>query len=126
MNIYQPDANFDHVGGAGPWRGHRWGREQALTRKNRFKVRHLIVRPGCSITQQGHYHRAEHWIAVSGCGRITIGGAQQELRENQSVHIPACTAHALENHGRIDLHLIEVQTGGYLDDDDLMAVRDPS
>ena len=97
-----------------------WGQSAELTHHNRFKVRHLIVRPGKSLDLQSHYHRSEHWLAVSGSGRVTIEGEVRDLYENHSVDIPAGQAHQLENHGKVDLHLIEVQTGAYLGDDDII------
>lgn len=97
-----------------------WGRCAALTEQGRFRVRHLIVLPGQSLGLQSHFHKSEHWVVVSGSGRVTINGAVTHLFENQSIDIPVGVVHRLENHGHVDLQLIEVQTGAYLGEDDII------
>ncbi|NOX73115.1 MAG: cupin domain-containing protein [Alphaproteobacteria bacterium] len=97
-----------------------WGHCTPLTEQGRFKVRHLIIAPGQSLGLQSHFHRSEHWIAVSGSGRVTLNGVAHDLFENQSVDIPIGALHMIENHGKVDLHLIEVQTGAYLGEDDII------
>ena len=106
-----PDPDLDSA---------QFGLCQSLTQADRFKVRHLVIRPGATIDTHSHFHRAEHWIAVQGSGRVTLDGQSQELFENQSIDIAVGTQHRIENHGKVDLHLIEVQTGTYLDDDDVI------
>jgi len=116
MNIHAPDDSFF----ASRNEPRTWGHCNKLTEQHRFKVRHLVIRPGKSLGLQSHFHRSEHWIAVSGSGRVTIGVNTQELYENQSIDIPIGEVHTLENHGKVDLHLIEVQTGAYLGEDDIV------
>lgn len=110
---------------SGGWRSRPWGGFQSLQEKDRFKVRHLLIRPGACLRLQSHFHRAEHWIVVSGAGRVTIDGEVQNIFETESVFIRATQLHQLENHGKVDLHLIEVQTGSYLGDDDIVLHRSP-
>lgn len=105
---------------------HVWGTSSALTEHGRFKVRHLVIHPGKSLRLQVHFHRSEHWIVVSGAGRATIGHTARNLFENQSMDIPVGTPHSIENHGKVDLHLIEVQTGPYLGEDDALSPKAPS
>jgi mannose-1-phosphate guanylyltransferase/mannose-6-phosphate isomerase len=97
-----------------------WGECGALFEHDRFKVRHLVIHPGQKLGLQSHLHRSEHWIAVSGTGRVTIGDTSTDLFESQSIDIAIGAVHQIENHGKIDLHLIEVQTGAYLGDDDVI------
>jgi mannose-1-phosphate guanylyltransferase / mannose-6-phosphate isomerase len=97
-----------------------WGQCTALTEQDRFKVRHLVIEPGQSLGLQSHFHRSEHWVAVSGSGRVTIDGIAQDLFESQSIDIPVGALHKIENHGKVDLHLIEVQSGAYLGEDDII------
>jgi len=116
---FQPDLN-----GQTFWQNRPWGAYQSLTELNRCKVRHLVIRPGKSIGLQSHFHRAEHWVVVAGSGRFTIGPNVKDIFENQSVDIPVGIAHQMENHGKVDLHLIEVQTGPYLGEDDILRLDD--
>lgn len=97
-----------------------WGQCISLTEQARFKVRHLIVNPGQALGLQSHYHRSEHWIAVSGTGRVTMDSSTSDLFESQSIDIPIGAVHRIENHGKVDLHLIEIQTGAYLGEDDII------
>jgi len=101
-----------------------WGHCTPLTEQGRFKVRHLVIAPGQSLGLQSHFHRSEHWIAVSGSGCVTINGTAHDLFESQSIDIPVGARHKIENHGKVDLHLIEVQSGAYLGEDDI--IRHPS
>ncbi len=103
------------------WQSRPWGGFQALKEKGRFKVRHLVVTPGASLRLQSHFHRAEHWIVVSGSGRVVVDGDTKDIYENESILIPIGIVHSLENHGKVDLHLIEVQTGAYLGEDDIVV-----
>lgn len=94
-----------------------WGACQSLVCRPRFRVRHLVIRPGRSLHPESHLHRAEQWVVVAGAGRATIGSAQQDLFEGQTIDIPLGEYHGLTNHGKVDLHLIEIQTGICLDND---------
>jgi mannose-6-phosphate isomerase-like protein (cupin superfamily) len=83
-----------------------------------------MVHPGGKLSLQSHKHRSEHWIVVAGTATVTIGDEVRLVTENQSVYIPLGEKHRLENEGRVDLHLIEVQTGAYLGEDDITRFED--
>lgn len=100
------------------YRCKKWGSEHTLTRMGRFKVRHLVIVSGQSMDMESHFHHAEHWIVVSGSAEVTVDGEKRPLFENQALHIPAGCRHRLENQGCVDLHMIEIQTGSYLEEDD--------
>jgi len=117
MSIATPSSHFTDPVPSGVAR-HPWGLCECLTMQHRFVVRHLVVRPDQSLSLQSHFHRAEHWLIVSGSGRATISGVTFDLYEGQSVDIPVGATHRIQDHGKVDLHLIEVQTGAYLGDDD--------
>jgi mannose-6-phosphate isomerase-like protein (cupin superfamily) len=87
----------------------------------RFRVRHLAMSPGESRALITHCHKHLHWVVVSGAARVSICGQVIELFETETLDIPVGVPHRLENHGKVDLHLIEVQTGSYLEDDDLLT-----
>lgn len=91
---------------------------------DRFQVKRIIVKPGASLSLQMHHHRAEHWVVVKGTARVTCGDEVRLLTEDQSTYIPLGTAHRLENPGRIDLEIIEVQSGSYLGEDDIVRFED--
>lgn len=101
-----------------------WGSYERIAKGNRFQVKRIIVRPGGSLSLQMHYHRAEHWIVVSGTAEITVGDKQSLYTENQSIYIPVGSTHKLHNPGHIPLELIEVQTGSYLGEDDIVRLDD--
>ncbi len=101
-----------------------WGQFESLINGNRFQVKHIIVRPGGVLSVQMHHHRSEHWIVVKGTAQVKIGEHEQLLTENQSVYIPLGEVHRLSNPGQIPLELIEVQTGSYLGDDDILRLED--
>jgi mannose-1-phosphate guanylyltransferase/mannose-6-phosphate isomerase len=101
-----------------------WGSYDSIDHGDRFQVKRLIVKPGASISLQLHHHRAEHWIVVSGTARITRGDEQFLLGENESTYIPVGTKHRIENPGMIPLHIIEVQSGAYLGEDDIVRFED--
>jgi mannose-1-phosphate guanylyltransferase/mannose-6-phosphate isomerase len=126
MTAFEPVSTFDTPYSPQPraWNRHAWGASQSLTEQDRFKVRHLILRPGQAIGLQSHYHRSEHWVIVQGSARVTIGNETRDVFENGSLDIAIGLAHRLENHGKVDLHLIEVQTGAYLGDDDITRPDD--
>jgi mannose-1-phosphate guanylyltransferase/mannose-6-phosphate isomerase len=106
-------------------RVHRpWGSYEAIGQGPRYQVKRLIVKPGESLSLQMHHHRAEHWIVVSGTARVTCDEKSFLLTENQSTYIPVGSSHRLENPGTIMLELIEVQSGGYLGEDDIVRFED--
>jgi mannose-1-phosphate guanylyltransferase/mannose-6-phosphate isomerase len=114
-----PAVTVDHL------RVHRpWGNYQSLDSAERYQVKRIVVKKGGRLSLQYHHHRAEHWIVVRGTATVTIGDRVTTLHENQSVYIPMGATHRLENHGKIDLELIEVQTGSYLGEDDIVRVED--
>jgi mannose-1-phosphate guanylyltransferase/mannose-6-phosphate isomerase len=101
-----------------------WGSYHAIDRGERFQVKRIVVRQGGRLSLQLHHHRAEHWIIVRGTARVTIGDETRTLHENESIYIPIGARHRLENPGKIDLELIEVQTGSYLGEDDIVRIED--
>jgi mannose-1-phosphate guanylyltransferase/mannose-6-phosphate isomerase len=101
-----------------------WGPYESTDQGGRFQTKRIVVKPGHKLSLQMHHHRAEHWIIVSGTAKVTVGDEVILLQENQSTYIPAGTAHRLENPGRIPLHLIEVQCGPYLGEDDIVRFDD--
>jgi mannose-1-phosphate guanylyltransferase/mannose-6-phosphate isomerase len=106
-------------------RGHRpWGYYDSIDRGERFQVKRIVVHPGGTLSLQKHHHRAEHWVVVRGTARVTVGEEIRTLHENESIYIPIGSRHRLENPGKIDLELIEVQTGSYLDEDDIVRIED--
>ncbi len=114
-----PAVTVDHI------RVHRpWGNYQSLDNGARYQVKRIVVKKNGRLSLQYHHHRAEHWIVVRGTARVTIGDEVKTLHENQSIYIPMGTPHRLENPGMIDLELIEVQTGSYLGEDDIVRIED--
>ena len=106
-------------------RDHRpWGWFETLALSERFQVKRIVVKPGAALSLQSHVHRAEHWIVVSGTARVTVGETVELVSENQSVFIPLGTKHRLENPGKLPMVLIEVQTGAYLGEDDIIRYED--
>lgn len=101
-----------------------WGKTDLIDSDKFYKVRNTKVKPGGKISLQLHHHRSEHWVVVSGTAKVTIGRKSQLLIENQSVYIPLGQKHAIENIGKIDLELIEIQSGRYLCDDDIIRFED--
>jgi mannose-1-phosphate guanylyltransferase / mannose-6-phosphate isomerase len=101
-----------------------WGSYETTDSGDRFQTKRIIVKPGEKLSLQMHYHRSEHWIVVSGTALVTIDGREQIVGENQSVYIAAGSTHRLENPGKVPLHLIEVQCGAYLGEDDIVRFED--
>ncbi len=101
-----------------------WGSYESLVISNRYQVKKIIVKPGKTLSLQRHHHRSEHWIVVQGAAQVTVGEEQTLMTENQSIYVPIGSVHRLENPGRIDLELIEVQTGSYLGEDDIIRISD--
>jgi mannose-1-phosphate guanylyltransferase/mannose-6-phosphate isomerase len=101
-----------------------WGTYDSIESGERFQVKRIVVEPGAALSLQMHYHRAEHWIVVRGTARVTRGEETFLLTENESTYIPPGTRHRLENPGRLPLELIEVQSGSYLGEDDIVRFED--
>jgi len=101
-----------------------WGSYDGIESGERFQVKRIVVDPGASLSLQMHYHRAEHWIVVRGTARVTRGDETYLLTENESTYIPPGTRHRLENPGKLPLELIEVQSGAYLGEDDIVRFDD--
>jgi mannose-1-phosphate guanylyltransferase/mannose-6-phosphate isomerase len=101
-----------------------WGSYQTVDSGPRFQVKRIIVKPGAKISLQKHAQRAEHWVVVSGTARVTRDEDTLVLRENMSTYIPLGAVHRLENVGLEPLHIIEVQSGGYLGEDDIVRLED--
>jgi mannose-1-phosphate guanylyltransferase/mannose-6-phosphate isomerase len=101
-----------------------WGSYQSLDLGERYQVKRIVVKQGGRLSLQLHHHRAEHWVVVRGTARVTIGDKVQMLHENESIYVPSGARHRLENPGKIDLELIEVQTGSYLGEDDIERIED--
>ena len=101
-----------------------WGWYEGIDEGERFQVKRIMVKPGEKLSLQMHHHRAEHWVVVSGTASVTCGDLVTLLSENQSTYIPLGTTHRLENPGKVDLHIIEVQSGTYLGEDDIVRFED--
>ena len=101
-----------------------WGWYDSIDEEERFKVKRIQVKPGAQLSLQKHHHRAEHWIVVKGTAEITCGDKITLLTENQSTYIPLGEMHRLSNPGTIPLEIIEVQSGSYLGEDDIVRVED--
>jgi mannose-1-phosphate guanylyltransferase / mannose-6-phosphate isomerase len=101
-----------------------WGSYQSVDNGDRHQVKRIVVKPGSRLSLQKHHHRAEHWIVVRGTARVTINEMVTTVHENESVYIPMGAVHRLENPGKIVLELIEVQTGSYLGEDDIIRIED--
>jgi len=101
-----------------------WGSYQDIDQGARFRVKRIIVKPGASLSLQRHIHRSEHWIIVSGVAKVTCGDKELILHENESTYIPVLAMHRLENPGKMDLHMIEVQVGSYVGEDDIERFED--
>jgi mannose-1-phosphate guanylyltransferase/mannose-1-phosphate guanylyltransferase/mannose-6-phosphate isomerase len=119
VNSVVPTLTQDHL------KVHRpWGSYKSVDQGDRFQVKRIVVKQGGRLSLQMHHHRAEHWIVVCGTARVTIGDNVSVLHENESIYVPIGTQHRLENPGKIDLELIEVQTGSYLGEDDIVRIED--
>ncbi len=101
-----------------------WGFYETLMMGKRFQVKRIVVRPGGKLSLQSHLHRAETWVVVAGCAKVTVGDDIKLLGENEYVRIPLGEVHRMENPGVTSMHLIEVQTGGYLGEDDIIRYED--
>ena len=111
------------------WEHHRevfrpWGKFDSIDSGERYQVKRITVKPGAKLSVQMHHHRAEHWVVVSGTAQITSGEKTFLLSENESTYIPIGVIHALENPGKVLLEIIEVQSGSYLGEDDIVRIKD--
>jgi mannose-1-phosphate guanylyltransferase / mannose-6-phosphate isomerase len=119
LKTVAPQVTEDHL------KVHRpWGTYQSIDTGDRHQVKRIVVKPGSRLSLQKHHHRSEHWIVVSGAARVTVNEAVQTVHENESIYIPIGAVHRLENPGKIPLELIEVQTGSYFGEDDIIRIED--
>jgi mannose-1-phosphate guanylyltransferase/mannose-6-phosphate isomerase len=106
-------------------RDHRpWGSFETLALADRFQVKRILVKPGAALSLQSHHHRSEHWIVVHGTAKVTVDDVVKLVSENESVYIPLGAKHRMENPGKVPMVLIEVQTGSYLGEDDIIRYED--
>jgi mannose-1-phosphate guanylyltransferase/mannose-6-phosphate isomerase len=101
-----------------------WGYYQSIDQGSRYQVKRILVRPGGQLSLQKHFHRAEHWIVVKGTAEVSRNEEVVQVHENESIYLPIGCKHRLSNPGKIDLELIEVQTGTYLGEDDIVRFED--
>ena len=99
-----------------------WGYYTILENGSMYKVKRLCILPGKSLSHQFHHHRAEHWIVVKGTAKVVKDGQESFLHENESIYVPKSIKHRVENPGKMELHIVEVQTGGYLGEDDIVRI----
>ena len=119
LKTVAPEVTEEHL------KVHRpWGSYQSVDMGDRHQVKRIIVKPGGRLSLQKHHHRSEHWIVVRGAARVTVNETVKTVHENESIYIPIGSRHRLENPGKIDLELIEVQTGSYLGEDDIIRIED--
>ncbi|GGK10638.1 mannose-1-phosphate guanylyltransferase/mannose-6-phosphate isomerase [Pseudomonas matsuisoli] len=118
----ETDGRHEHLNHREVYRP--WGVYDSIDQGNRYQVKRITVKPGAKLSLQKHHHRAEHWIVVSGAAQVTIGDKTTLVTENQSTYIPIGQVHCLENPGKIPLELIEVQSGSYLGEDDIVRLED--
>jgi mannose-1-phosphate guanylyltransferase / mannose-6-phosphate isomerase len=101
-----------------------WGYYQSVDEGARYQVKRIVVKPGGRLSLQKHFHRAEHWIVVRGTAEVTRNGEIHHVHENESIYLPIGCEHRMANPGKINLELIEVQTGSYLGEDDIIRIED--
>jgi mannose-1-phosphate guanylyltransferase/mannose-6-phosphate isomerase len=119
LKAIAPEVTEDHL------KVHRpWGSYQSVDMGDRHQVKRIVVKPGGRLSLQKHHHRSEHWIVVCGAARVTVNDLVKTVHENESIYIPIGAVHRLENPGKILLELIEVQTGSYLGEDDIIRIED--
>ncbi|MDP1866572.1 mannose-1-phosphate guanylyltransferase/mannose-6-phosphate isomerase [Bradyrhizobium sp.] len=119
LKAVAPEVTEDHI------KVHRpWGSYQSVDNGDRHQVKRIIVKPGGRLSLQKHHHRSEHWIVVRGAARVTVNELVKTVHENESIYIPIGAVHRLENPGKIQLELIEVQTGSYFGEDDIIRIED--
>ena len=119
LKAVAPQVTEDHL------KVHRpWGSYQSIDTGDRHQVKRIVVKPGGRLSLQKHHHRSEHWIVVRGAARVTVNELVKTVHENESIYIPIGAIHRLENPGKILLELIEVQTGSYFGEDDIIRIED--
>ncbi|NEV00845.1 mannose-1-phosphate guanylyltransferase/mannose-6-phosphate isomerase [Bradyrhizobium uaiense] len=119
LKVTAPEVTESHI------KVHRpWGSYQSVDNGDRHQVKRIVVKPGGRLSLQKHYHRSEHWIVVRGTAQVTVNELIKTVHENESIYIPIGAVHRLENPGKIQLELIEVQTGSYLGEDDIIRIQD--
>jgi mannose-1-phosphate guanylyltransferase/mannose-6-phosphate isomerase len=119
LKTVAPEVTEDHL------KVHRpWGSYQSVDNGERHQVKRIVVKPGGRLSLQKHHHRSEHWIVVRGAARVTVNETVKTVHENESIYIPIGAVHRLENPGKILLELIEVQTGSYFGEDDIIRIED--
>jgi mannose-1-phosphate guanylyltransferase/mannose-6-phosphate isomerase len=119
LKTIAPQVTEDHI------KVHRpWGSYQSVDNGDRHQVKRIVVKPGGRLSLQKHHHRSEHWIVVRGTARVTVNELVKTVHENESIYIPIGAVHRLENPGKILLELIEVQTGSYFGEDDIIRIED--
>ncbi len=101
-----------------------WGSYTLLEVGNRYKIKRIVVKPGAKLSRQLHHHRSEHWVVVSGTAMVTVGDKTFNLHPNESTYVPISVSHRLENPGKVPLQLIEVQSGDYIEEDDIVRFED--
>lgn len=101
-----------------------WGWYETLALEDRFQVKRIVVKPGAALSLQSHVHRSEHWIVVSGTAKVTVDDKVSLITENQSIYVPLGAIHRMENPGKVPMVLVEVQTGSYLGEDDIIRYED--
>ena len=101
-----------------------WGWYEVIDQGNRYKVKRIEVKPNASLSLQKHLHRAEHWVVVEGTAQVEVDGKISIIKENESTYIPLGSKHRLSNRGKIPLRIVEVQSGAYLEEDDIERFDD--
>lgn len=122
VEVIKNDGRHEHMNHREVYRP--WGVYDSIDNGKRYQVKRITVKPGAKLSVQMHHHRAEHWIVVSGTAQVTVGEKEFLVTENQSTYIPVGQVHCLENPGVIPLELIEVQSGSYLGEDDIVRLKD--
>ncbi len=122
VNKLKADGRNEHINHREVYRP--WGKYDSVDNGARYQVKRITVKPGAKLSVQMHHHRAEHWIVVSGTAKVTNGEETYLVAENESTYIPIGQIHALENPGVIELEMIEVQSGSYLGEDDIVRFKD--
>ncbi|MGG7643351.1 phosphomannose isomerase type II C-terminal cupin domain [Rhodovulum sp. YNF3179] len=102
------------------WRPTRWGGEHVASHHPRCLVRHRVIRPGARTETEAHFHRVEHWVVLQGAARASVDDEPRDLLEGDTLDLAVGARHWIENPGRVDLHLISIEMGGYLEDDDVI------
>ncbi|QOZ27183.1 mannose-1-phosphate guanylyltransferase/mannose-6-phosphate isomerase [Bradyrhizobium sp. CCBAU 51753] len=119
LKVTAPEVTESHI------KVHRpWGSYQSVDNGDRHQVKRIVVKPGGRLSLQKHHHRSEHWIVVRGTAQVTVNELIKTVHENESIYIPIGAVHRLENPGKIQLELIEVQTGSYFGEDDIIRIED--